>query len=64
MHPILGQGFVKDAPKLRPTISHILGLLSHSFGSYIRWAGWEGGGGWLLLGGCRGGSGSLLSALS
>ena len=58
MHPVLGQVF---APKLWPSISHISGLLSHSFGSYICSAGWEGGGGcgWFL-----GGGESLLSALS
>jgi len=54
-----------DAPRLSPIISHISGLLSHSFGSYIRLAGWEGGDGcgWFLGGGCQGGSGSPLSAL-
>jgi hypothetical protein len=35
-------GICKDAPKLWSSISHISGLLSHSFGSYICSAGWEG----------------------
>jgi hypothetical protein len=58
-----------DAPRPRPINSHISGLLSHNFGSYIyiHSAGLEGGGGcgWFLGGGCQeGGSGSPLSAFS
>ena len=61
-------GMFNDGPKLRPTISRMLGLLSHRFGSYVCSVGWGGdsGGDWFLgLGGsCRGGSGSSFSSLS
>jgi hypothetical protein len=63
-----------DGPKLRPTISRMLGSLSHRFGSYVCSVGWGGdsGGDWYLRGccwddlggGCWGGSGSSFSLLS